>query len=152
MAKAVGQGELAYVGKSLDGKYVPFKFNESLFAGDVEVVEEMFLITRETATAFLKQQAKPATDPGAAPAAAPVPPASSTPATTTPTTVQTTFPVEATTASTGGSGLSWTGEIPTQKWMNFYTKVLSKFASERSLKLTLDGGSHPRRRPVPAKA
>ena len=34
--------------------------------------------------------------------------------------------------------LRWTGEIPSQKWMNFYTKVLSKFASGQGLKLVLD--------------
>jgi hypothetical protein len=33
--------------------------------------------------------------------------------------------------------LKWTGEIPAQKWMNFYTKVLSKFAAAQGLKLTL---------------
>jgi hypothetical protein len=33
--------------------------------------------------------------------------------------------------------LRWTGEIPAQKWMNFYTKVLSKFAGAQGLKLTL---------------
>jgi len=33
--------------------------------------------------------------------------------------------------------LRWTGEIPPQKWMNFYTKVLSKFATGKGLKLTL---------------
>jgi hypothetical protein len=27
--------------------------------------------------------------------------------------------------------LKWTGEIPAQKWMNFYTKVLSKFAGPK---------------------
>ena len=42
--------------------------------------------------------------------------------------------------------LKWTGDVPAQKWMNFYTKVLSKFASARGLKLTVkvevspDGG------------
>jgi hypothetical protein len=33
--------------------------------------------------------------------------------------------------------LKWTGEVPPQKWMNFYTKVLSKFAGAQGLKLTL---------------
>ncbi len=33
--------------------------------------------------------------------------------------------------------MSWTGEVPPQKWMNFYTKVLSKFAAGRGLKLKL---------------
>jgi hypothetical protein len=27
--------------------------------------------------------------------------------------------------------------VPAQKWMNFYTKVLSKFASGKGLKLTV---------------
>jgi hypothetical protein len=26
------------------------------------------------------------------------------------------------------TSLSWEGQVPAQKWMNFYTKVLSKFA------------------------
>lgn len=31
--------------------------------------------------------------------------------------------------------IRWEGEVPTQKWMNFYTKVLSRFASNSGLKL-----------------
>ena len=44
------------------------------------------------------------------------------------------------------SSMAWTGEVPPQKWMNFYTKALSKFAASRGLKLKLtvevspDGG------------
>jgi hypothetical protein len=138
VSKGVAQGELAYVGKTVDGKYAPFKFiNESLFPGDVEVVDEMFLISRETANAYLKQQTTPAVVPGASPVAPGSTPPSSTTATSTPATVQSTLPMGTPAANPGGSGLSWAGEIPPQKWMNFYTKVLSKFASERSLKLTL---------------
>jgi hypothetical protein len=33
--------------------------------------------------------------------------------------------------------LKWSGEIIPQRWMNFYTKVLSKFASDKDVKLTL---------------
>jgi hypothetical protein len=33
--------------------------------------------------------------------------------------------------------LSWEGQVPAQKWMNFYTKVLSKFAASKGLKLTV---------------
>ncbi|MCC6428641.1 MAG: hypothetical protein IT435_17705 [Phycisphaerales bacterium] len=37
---------------------------------------------------------------------------------------------------TGGSQqLIWSGEVPAQKWMNFYTKVLTRFASTPGLKL-----------------
>ena len=31
--------------------------------------------------------------------------------------------------------IHWQGEVPPQKWMNFYTKVLSRFASAKGLKL-----------------
>jgi hypothetical protein len=31
----------------------------------------------------------------------------------------------------------WQGGVPPQKWMNFYTKVLSKFATQTGLMLTL---------------
>jgi hypothetical protein len=33
--------------------------------------------------------------------------------------------------------LVWNGDVPHQKWMNFYTKVLSKFAATAGLKITL---------------
>ena len=35
------------------------------------------------------------------------------------------------------TGLAWEGEIPPQKWMNFYTKMLSKFAASKGLRLTV---------------
>jgi hypothetical protein len=33
--------------------------------------------------------------------------------------------------------VTWQGDVPPQKWMNFYTKVLSKFATQTGLKLAL---------------
>jgi hypothetical protein len=48
-------------------------------------------------------------------------------------------------------GLRWSGEVPAQKWMNLYTKVLSKFATQKGLGLTVtfevrpDGGLLPPR-------
>lgn len=33
--------------------------------------------------------------------------------------------------------LSWRGDIPAQKWVNFYMKVLTRFVSHHHLKLTL---------------
>ena len=45
------------------------------------------------------------------------------------------------TGTTGGEckpgTLRWTGEVPTQKWMNFYTKVLSRYATGKGLKLAV---------------
>ena len=39
--------------------------------------------------------------------------------------------------------LVWTGDVPPQKWMNFYTKVLSKFSSGKGLKLTVKVEASP---------
>jgi hypothetical protein len=33
--------------------------------------------------------------------------------------------------------LRWSGGVPPQKWMNFYTKVVSRFATTPGLKLTV---------------
>ncbi len=35
------------------------------------------------------------------------------------------------------SGLVWEGQIPPQKWMNFYTRVLARFATQADLKLNI---------------
>src|SRR5207249_4319188 len=34
-------------------------------------------------------------------------------------------------------GFTWSGEIPAQKWMNFYTRVLAKFSAAKGMKLTV---------------
>jgi hypothetical protein len=33
------------------------------------------------------------------------------------------------------SAVEWTGQVPSAKWMTFYTKVLSKYAKEKGLVL-----------------
>lgn len=35
------------------------------------------------------------------------------------------------------AGFTWSGEVSPQKWMNFYTNVLSKFATGPGLRLTV---------------
>jgi hypothetical protein len=129
IVRGVGNGMLAYVGKTASGTYKPFYFNQALMTADVEFSEDMFIITRETAEAILKERTAPA-----APAPSPTAPETGSSAS-----VQTALPIEPPPASspTSASGLTWTGEIPSQKWMNFYTKVLAKFASARGLKLTV---------------
>ena len=100
---------------------------------DIEFSEEVFLVTKETAEAYLRTKVSSApTAPGPKPdeptqpqkPATPEPGAGKPPETTRPE--QITF-----------STMAWTGEVPPQKWMNFYTKVLSKFATGRGLKLKL---------------
>ncbi len=36
-----------------------------------------------------------------------------------------------------GNKISWSGEIPPQKWMNYYMKMLAEYATEKDLKLTV---------------
>ena len=38
----------------------------------------------------------------------------------------------------GHQVIRWSGNVPPQKWMNFYTKVLSRFASSKGLKLRVN--------------
>lgn len=135
ISRGVGNGLLAYVGKAASGEYKPFSFNKALMTADVELSEEMFIVTKETAEAYLKGRATPTPPTQATPpidAAGKVVPPTSSPAATQPTLVP---------SST--SDLTWSGEIPPQKWMNFYTKVLSKFASARTLKLTVKVEASP---------
>ena len=131
--RGVANGLLAYVGKTTKGDYKPFCFNQALVIGDVEFSEEMFLITRETAEAYLKTKTSPAAPPTEAkpgePGEKPKPPAPEAEDKKGPDQKK---PEQLTFAS-----LAWTGEIPPQKWMNFYTKVLSKFTTTKGLKLKL---------------
>jgi hypothetical protein len=135
ISRGVGNGLLAYVGKTASSEYKPFYYSKALMTADVELSEEMFIITKETAEAYLKGRAAPASPPPVLPTTDPT--GSAGPPVAAPTTTQPSLvPIPA-------SGLAWTGEIPPQKWMNFYTKVLSKFASARGLKLTVKVEASP---------
>lgn len=43
-------------------------------------------------------------------------------------------------APPGEQILRWRGVVPTQEWMNFYTKILTRFASSPNLKLEVSVG------------
>ena len=142
IVRGVCEGILAYVAKTASGDYDPFIFGKTVTVDDVELSDDVYIVTKETAEAHLKSKAKP-----------PAVPEPGKPATPT-TPGQTPTPVTPTgkTGQTGGTGLAeppvttpgdmvakltWTCTVPHQKWMNFYTKVLSKFASGKGLKLTV---------------
>jgi len=124
-------GLLAYVGKIGKGDYKPFCFNQALLTGDIEFSEEMFLITKETAEAYLTSKVSPPPplpdpkprEPGEKPETLPQPTEEKKPG-------EPEKPEQLTFAS-----MAWTGEVPPQKWMKFYTAVLSKFAAAKGLKL-----------------
>jgi hypothetical protein len=54
-----------------------------------------------------------------------------------PKTLETETPTKSKPATGGLRSLRWSGEVPSQKWMNFYTRVLSKFATGAGLRLTV---------------
>ncbi len=195
IAKGVTEGILAYVGKKADGTYSPFIFRSSLSPNDIEISDDVFVITAseaekriepprlasleiEPGTVFLKpsqsviltargkdQNGCPfaikdvqwggdageievmspgvcrlkasdeagafvvtaradeqtacasvtisGADVGPGPGPEPPPP---------PRSIRT---------------LSWRGEIPAQKWMNFYTRVLTRLAGSKGLRVTI---------------
>jgi predicted AAA+ superfamily ATPase len=132
IARGVGGGQLAYVGKTASG-YDPFVFNQAMSPADVEISDEVFVITKETAEAYLagknsagSQGAKPQSpdaDMGIAAEMSPLAPG--------------TEPLPQGTRGELFTGVQWSGEVPPQKWMNFYTKVVSRFATTKDVKLTV---------------
>ena len=139
IARGVSNGQIAYVGKAASGKYLPFNFERTLTAFDVEVSDEMFIITKDSAEAYRQQAARPdssappqPTLPGIDGFAVPDPrpgqpklaPATSG-ANDAPQPTQLTL------------GLAWSGEVPSQKWMNFYTKFLTKLGVGSDLSLNV---------------
>lgn len=125
ISRGVENGVFAYVGKGVAGKYQPFAFGQSVSPADIEFSDDMFIVAAETVQAYLNGQA---TAPVPAPQPRHEPDAQSSPRSATTTSE---------TAPARVAGLKWSGEVPTQKWMNFYTKVLSRFAATPGLKLTL---------------
>jgi hypothetical protein len=189
IARGVESGLLAYVGKLPTGEYRPFVYASSLSPQDVDISDDMFIVTRDTAETYQKLREKPPalTALAISPGGVQVQPGKkqtflvrgvdqygqdiptgevewkATGGTIDRDGVfaagkdEGSFVVTAMAGSIKGSAtltvgkagappptpsaapgvLRWTGEIPPQKWMNFYTKVLSKFASGQGLRLTL---------------
>jgi hypothetical protein len=137
IARGVDNGMLGYVGRKADGSYAPFHWNSSLPLQEVEISDDVFLIPRELAEAYTARKSSASSG-----EAASIPGAggsSSLP-----------LPFEGAqggqqVAPSAGDGkapgwlsrLVWSGDVPHQKWMNFYTKVLSKFSAAAGLKVTL---------------
>ena len=60
---------MAYVGKEPSGKYEPFVFRQALREGELEVAEDVFLITKDAAEAYLAGR-EPSQEPAPAPGTA----------------------------------------------------------------------------------
>ncbi len=143
IARGVTSGHLAYVGKAPSGGYDPFLYGVGMSASEVEVADDMFIIARETAEAYKKAKeaptpaplpAKPANDAGS-----PYRPGQSAQPQDDGKANIVEVPVfgKGPQAAQVAQQLMWTGDIPPQKWTNFYNRVLSRFASGQGLRLTV---------------
>lgn len=134
IAKGVSGGQLAYVGKASDGSYEPFHWKGALSAKDVELSDDRFLIQGSVAEAYKAARDAPVpehtrSEPSAIEAGATVTPVAKK-APEPPSTEPPPQPQKL-------RRIAWSGSVPPQKWMNFYTKVLSRFATLPGLRLTL---------------
>ncbi len=138
ISRGLDAGTIAYVGKSSDGGYEPFVYKRSLGAGDVEIAEDVYLIVRERAEEYVARKTAPTPNPAEG---ATSPTAGPSPTGGQPMTGGGSPPAPGTRSEPPPgleiSGFQWTGEVSPQKWMNFYTKVLSRFATAGGLKLTV---------------
>lgn len=190
LSRGVANGMLAYVGKAPDGHYKPFCFNTSLSPSDIEISDDMFIISAEEARknieppkltvleispqniyiepgksyGFLvkgldqhsrameidkviwKADGGTVDDKGIFKAGAvegTYKISASVGSLTTRAEIviskeeKKLFPPEPEAIKDTYQKLSWQGEIQPQKWMNFYTKVLSQYATGNGLKITL---------------
>lgn len=129
IAEGVHRGKFGYVRKSYGGYKGEVVIDDPSFGpGGVEIADEVVLLPREKALALRQGSVLPGEAPeaitgvaksagagtmtGPGPDVAPLPPLSSVPV---------------------KRRLAWKGELPPQKWMNFYTKVLTPFATEPGL-------------------
>ncbi len=188
IARGVESGLLAYVGKTAGGTYEPFYFRIGLSPSDIEISDDMFIISAELAEKNIEPphlttlaltpdqtQIEPGkkqtfgakgfdqhgreikitsviwkatggridsdgvftagADEGRFIVTATASETAGTAAVEIATGAVQTLP-EKTTKTKAGQ-LTWSGEVPPQKWMNFYTKVLSRFARDAGLKLTV---------------
>lgn len=146
IARGVSNGSLAYVEKAAGGKYDPVVFGNALSTNDVEFSDDVFIISKETAEAY-KQASQAASQGTASAETVGAQPASAGSVAIPTSSTEVTEPDDSPTASKSAvenvSRLVWQGEIPPQKWMNFYTKVLTKFVADKGLRLTLKVEANP---------
>jgi hypothetical protein len=132
--QGVGSKTFAYVGKTATGDYDPFRYGETLNPFEVDISEDFLIIRKEVAEAYLESKKSGAPAGGRPPVSIPEPPTGPGGIKELPPEPgQRPTPVALPWART----ITWSGEVPAQKWMNFYTRVLSKFATGTDLKLTL---------------
>ena len=127
IARGVTDGQLAYAGKRGD-QYEPFVFRKATTAAEIEIGDDVVVLRKEDAEKIQAaieagKPAKPSSIPP--PAAAPRPGAVGS---------TTSSPPPPSVSARSITGFRWEGDVPWQKWSQFYSKVFSRF-SQKGLKL-----------------
>jgi hypothetical protein len=143
IARAVTNGVVGLVGKRGDGHYDPFIFERAITSLDVDVSEDFFVITKATAEAYRDAIEAAAATGGETDVPSGSPGTPTPNPTVIPSTTRKPEPKPETEQGDFFQSLTWSGEVPAQKWMNFYTKVLAKHASDPGLKLKVSFESAP---------
>jgi hypothetical protein len=135
IASGVSGGLIAYVGKTPNG-YDPFIYQRGMSANQVEISDDVFIIKKETAEEFLRTKKSAETTNDGVGTETSVEETSTTPVphvTIEPST-------ETHPPATGDrvSRITWSGEVPPQKWSTFYNRVLAKFAVDQGLRLRVN--------------
>jgi hypothetical protein len=191
IARGIEAGLLGYVGKTAGGDYEPFIYGRGLDPAEVEISDDVYVITKETAENYKKLKEKPPVRNSLVISAPPLQVEPSKKQAFLVSGVdqygheiatgniewkasggtigndgvhaagndEESFIVTAAAGGVSGAAtliisqtlpppppprgvLRWTGEVPAQKWMNFYTKVLAKFAAGKGLKLQVSFEVH----------
>ncbi len=135
ISEGVSSGRFGYATLTAAGAFEHLRIGETMGEADVEFADEVVILTKETT-----EQTKAVTKPeklegvGALPGE---PPTGEPPATPAGTGVIP-QPVKPYTA------LQWEGQVPPQKWMTFYTKVLARFANDPTLTLNVKFAVSPK--------
>jgi len=137
ITRGVEGGLLAYVAKTTSGDYDPFHFKAALVATDIEIADDVYIIRKEDAEAYLQRKAEDAPKPPDEPTPEGGRPGAGTGDPTPPATPPVVMEGEPQSTPETIPGFCWSGTIPPQKWMNFYTKVLTRFATAGGMELEL---------------
>lgn len=139
ISRGLDAGTIAYVGRAKQGGYEPFVYKRSLPAADVEITDDVYLIAKDRAEEYVAKKVTPAPVGGQPVAPGPTagPGEIAPPGPTAGGAQPGPAPVSDPPPGMEIAGFRWTGEVSPQKWMNFYTKVLSRFATTGGLKLSV---------------
>jgi len=130
LSQGINDGRFAYVGKKTDGKYESFHFMKPIATGDIEITDDMFIIRKETAEEYQKSLLTQEFGDDRSDSSSEIP-SEEKPPLPVPDVKRKSKPEKKI------HRLSWAGDIPHQKWMNFYSKVLTKLIPNNEVHLTV---------------